>query len=482
MPPPPRTLATLAHALGAAADREGALLAFADAVAELDRSAQAALFRYDPRREALVERLAAADGRVERVETETRLEHLPGATRASLAMGGRFADLADRSSEFARLLGFATPFDGTLALRGVRAEGQLVAVLALREPRRIFGARVLDRAEPAAALLDLALARFWEREARGEAVDTLETVTRRVHGEYVRKLALLEAQLAAARGTPALGVPAVGMPTLDGEALGADVLGRGAVSTDAPGASTPGASTSGSGAAGPPAARDAVGAERRAAQQTEAVRRAERRAELLEQQLGTSAQQLAQAQGELHRRGETLRQTERTLYLLDRVLALDATAHDPRQLVDGLLALVGDDMEAQRCSLMLRAPEPGQLYLAVARGVAPHVVEGARVRVGEGVAGRVAQSREPVLVRDVRDAGAHPLLSDQFFTAGSFISFPLIYHDELVGVVNLTNRATRDAYVDADVERVRLLAMVIALVATHARLPERLATLLPAAA
>ena len=52
MPPAPRTLATLAFALGAAADREAALLAFAESVAELDRSAQVALFRYEPRREA----------------------------------------------------------------------------------------------------------------------------------------------------------------------------------------------------------------------------------------------------------------------------------------------------------------------------------------------------------------------------------------------------------------------------------------------
>jgi len=445
----PRTLASLAYALGAAADRDGALLAFAESVADLDRGAQVALFRYDPRREALVDRVSASDGHVERVEAETRLEHLPGASQASLHAGARWADLADRSPEFARLFGFPTPLDGTLALRGVRAEGQLVAVLAVREPRRIFGARLLDRVEPAAALLDLALARFWEREARGEAVETLETVTRRVHGDYVRKLAALEAQLAAARATPTLAAAGVG-------------------------ALAP---------APAPAARDAVEAERRAAQQAEAVRRAERRAELVDQQLATSAQQVEQAQAELHRRGEALRQTERTLYLLDRVLALDAVAHDdPRQLVDELLALVGDDMQAQRCSLMLRAPEPEHLYLAAARGVAPHVIEGSRIRVGDGVAGRVAASREPVLVRDVRDAGSHPLLSDQYFTAGSFISFPLVYHGELVGVVNLTNRSTRGPYAPADVERVRLLAMVISLVATHARLPERLVTMFPAPA
>ena len=85
-------------------------------------------------------------------------------------------------------------------------------------------------------------------------------------------------------------------------------------------------------------------------------------------------------------------------------------------------------------------------------------------------------------MRDVRDATRHPLLSDQYLTTGSFISFPLVYHDELVGVVNLTNRAQRAAFGDDDVERVRLLALVISLVATHARLPERLMSTIAATA
>ena len=184
--------------------------------------------------------------------------------------------------------------------------------------------------------------------------------------------------------------------------------------------------------------------------------------------------QLEQSHIELHRRSEALRQRSRTLYLLDRALTLNAETSDARMLVDGLLALVGDDMQAQRCSLMLRAPEPDHLYLAAARGIAPNVVEGMRIRIGEGVAGRVAAARQPLLVQDVREAAQHPLLRDQYFTTGSFISFPLVYHDELVGVVNLTNRAQRGTYTDEDVERVRLLGLIIALIATRAQLPERL--------
>jgi signal transduction protein with GAF and PtsI domain len=106
------------------------------------------------------------------------------------------------------------------------------------------------------------------------------------------------------------------------------------------------------------------------------------------------------------------------------------------------------------------------------------VIEGMRIRIGEGVAGRVAASRQPLLVQDVREASQHPLLRDQYFTTGSFISFPLIYHDELVGVLNLTNRAQRGIYTDEDVERVRLLGLVISLIASRNGLPERLLELL----
>jgi signal transduction protein with GAF and PtsI domain len=166
------------------------------------------------------------------------------------------------------------------------------------------------------------------------------------------------------------------------------------------------------------------------------------------------------------------------LYLIDRVLSLDASTDDPRQLVDGLLSLVGDDMQAQRCSVMLRTRDEGWLYLAAARGIAPGVAEGSRIRIGDGVAGRVAASREPLLVRDVGEAKQHPLLRDQYFTTGSFISFPLVYHENLVGVVNLTNRAMYGVFGEEDVERVRLLGLVIALVASRARLPERLGEML----
>ena len=431
---PPRTLASLAHALTVADDVQTALGALGEALADIDRFAQLALVRYDHRRSMLRERLVPREGGVDVTPLETTIDHLPNRERVAVSAGGQFVEFTDSVEEFARLFGLRG-FDevGWLSARGIRFEGQLSAILVLYETRKIFGTRTSERFGPSAALFDLALVRFLEHDARAEAVQTLEEVTQRVHGEYDRRLSELQAALAE---------------------------------------------TSASGAADAAASERVVALEREVARSAEATRQASRRAEVVEATVTSAVEQLEKAHIELARRNELLREKTRTLYLIDRVLTLDASTNDPRQLVDGLLSLVGDDMHAQRCSLMLRAPDEGWLYLAAARGIAPGVAEGARIRIGEGVAGRVAASREPLLVRDVREAKQHPLLRDQYFTTGSFISFPLVYHDELVGVVNLTNRAMYGVFGEEDVERVRLLGLMIALVASRARLPERLSEML----
>ena len=425
-----RALPSLAHALAVAPDLNAALIAMGEALLDGDRSAVIALLRSDGRKEMLRERLTPSGGHVESATVDTTFDHLPPNVRTLVSGGGQFVDLGERSVEYARLLGL-TPFadGGLLSLRGLTTDGHLAAVLALYEQRKMFGTRTSERFASSAALFDLAFARFADREARDEAVNTLEAVTQRVHGDYVARLSELEKELESAKE---------GATTGEHDATN----------------------------------RLHIEQELRTAEEN--ARRAGHRAQSLEQQLMAAVGQLEQSHIELHRRHESLRQKTRTLYLLERALALDNTTGDPGPLVDGLLAMVGDDMQAQRCSLMLQAPEPESLYLAAARGLLPHIQLGQRTKYGKGVAGIVATTREPLLVQDVSDGAMHPLLRDEFLTTGSFISFPLVYHGELLGVVNLTNRAKRGVFIEEDVERVRLLGLVISLMVTRAQLVDRL--------
>jgi len=431
-----RALPSLAHALSVAPDLNASLIAMGEALVDGDRSAVLALLRYDGRKEMLRERLTPSGGHVESATVDTTFDHLPPNVRVLIAGGGQFVDLGERSVEYARLFGL-TPFadGGLLSLRGLTTDGQLAAVLALYEQRKMFGTRTSERFASSAALFDLAYARFADREARDEAVNTLEAVTQKVHGDYLTQLGELQTELTRTQE----------MAT-----------------------------------SGDHVATDRVQLEQELRTAEENARRANHRANATEQQLMAAVGQLEQAHVELHRRHEALRQKTRTLYLLERALALDNTTGDPGPLVDGLLAMVGDDLQAQRCSMMLRSPEPDTLYLAAARGLLPHIRLGQRTIFGKGVAGIVAMTREPLLVQDVTDGAMHPLLRDEYLTTGSFISFPLVYHGELLGVVNLTNRAKRGVFIEEDVERVRLLGLVISLIVTRAQLVDRLLTAIDA--
>lgn len=423
-----RLLPSLAHALGAASDLDDAFVRLTEALAQSDRDVVLALLRVDSRAGLIRERTFVTAGKVQRAPLETSLEQLPAQILRGVQEGGSFVEVTEEQGAYARLLKLDEPeVGGALLLRGVRADRQLVAVIAAVEPKRVFGTRVTERLGPLAALFELACARFVEREARAEAVATLEAVTQRVHGDYLTRLAELEQQLAAQTG---------------------EMQAQGAAAE--------------------------VARERGEARRAEELRRTARRLVAVEDQLTASIAQLEQAHIELHRRSEVVRQRTRTIYLLDRVLTLAVGSRDPRDLVEGLLTLLGDDMQALRCSIFLRAPEEGMLFLAASRGLAPHVKLGRQIRVGEGISGKVAQSREPVLVRDVSEAEGESLLRDDHFTSGSFISFPLVLHDTVIGVVNLTNRVQRGLFLEDDVERVRILGLVIALVASQAQLPERL--------
>ena len=100
-----------------------------------DRSV--ALFRLDAKRAMLRERALVVDGAIERVALEASLEQFPKAVGRTIADGGVFADLAEESPGFARMLAMPRDDGRRLALRD-------------RAPRR-RPARRADRAARAEA-------------------------------------------------------------------------------------------------------------------------------------------------------------------------------------------------------------------------------------------------------------------------------------------------------------------------------------------
>jgi signal transduction histidine kinase len=130
-------------------------------------------------------------------------------------------------------------------------------------------------------------------------------------------------------------------------------------------------------------------------------------------------------------------------------------------------------------SIMLLDHERQVLRVAVGRGFRdhdqsrPHV----EVKVGEGIAGRVVQMGEAVLVDDIEKDPRFSRVNDPKYGGGSFICMPLRVGDRIVGVVNLSKKesapgAPVQTFVQTDLQFLNALMTYTAYAVDNARLFE----------
>jgi hypothetical protein len=203
-----KSLPALAADLALAPDAPAALRAVHEELSGADRHTGFVLLTVDPRRNALVNRLLAPaepDGALPS-HALLSLDHLPPAVQYAVLAGQRFVDVGDQGSQYARLLGVeAGVGDFRLLLKGIVFEGALAATLALYDSSRRSNAKLLERADPLATLFELAYARFYERDARFEAVSALHDITTRMRAEHASAVAGLEREVERLRAAQRAG-------------------------------------------------------------------------------------------------------------------------------------------------------------------------------------------------------------------------------------------------------------------------------------
>ncbi len=90
-------------------------------------------------------------------------------------------------------------------------------------------------------------------------------------------------------------------------------------------------------------------------------------------------------------------------------------------------------------SIMLLDQERQTLRIAAARGL-PDEALAVELRVGDGIAGKVAELGEPVLVNDIETDPRFAKANDPKYGCGAFISLPVRVGDRVIGVVNLAKK------------------------------------------
>lgn len=149
------------------------------------------------------------------------------------------------------------------------------------------------------------------------------------------------------------------------------------------------------------------------------------------------------------------------------------TVVELEEVLDTIIASALELLGGRDGSIMLVQGE-NALRTVCARGGG--AARGAMVRFGEGIAGRVAATREAVLVSGVLDPTRWAPVTEGPPPPGSAICAPLIHRDTLLGVINVNALATR-TFTEHDLRALAVFAEQAAGAIANARLYEEQALL-----
>jgi serine phosphatase RsbU (regulator of sigma subunit) len=129
---------------------------------------------------------------------------------------------------------------------------------------------------------------------------------------------------------------------------------------------------------------------------------------------------------------------------------------DEQSLLDTLLVRVKTVLGADTAAVLLLDDSAGQLVAAAASGLEEEVRQGVRIPLGAGFAGRVAASREPVILATVDHTTVrNPLLVDRGIK--SLLGVPLLVGGKVIGVLHVGSLSGR-SFTPQDVELLQMAA------------------------
>jgi GAF domain-containing protein len=145
-----------------------------------------------------------------------------------------------------------------------------------------------------------------------------------------------------------------------------------------------------------------------------------------------------------------------------------ALAHlELEDLLSSLLLRIRELLEVDTCAALLLDESSDELVARAAVGLEEEVEQGVRIPVGRGFAGRVAASKQPVILDDVDHADVlNPILREKGIK--SLLGVPLLVGGEAIGVLHVGVLRRREFNAD-DVELLQLAGDRAALAIEHAR-------------
>jgi signal transduction histidine kinase len=130
-------------------------------------------------------------------------------------------------------------------------------------------------------------------------------------------------------------------------------------------------------------------------------------------------------------------------------------------LLNELLERIRDALEADTSALLMLDTEREELVARAAKGLEEEVEQGTRIPYGKGFAGRIAATRDIVMIEDVDHSYVlNPILHEK--GVKSLLGAPLLVGDKVLGVVHVGTLTPR-IFSEDDVKLLRVVSIRAAL-------------------
>jgi len=172
---------------------------------------------------------------------------------------------------------------------------------------------------------------------------------------------------------------------------------------------------------------------------------------------------------------ELKRQIER-LSLFHEVGKALASTLDLQKILQTVMEKISDFLQPDTWSLLMLDEATQELYFEIAIGAGAHKLKDVRLKLGEGIAGWVAQHGEPVLIEDVK---RDPRFSRRFdeltqMDTRSVVCVPIRGREKILGVIELVNCLGRESFRREDIPILKSLADYAAIALENARYVQRI--------
>jgi anti-sigma regulatory factor (Ser/Thr protein kinase) len=116
------------------------------------------------------------------------------------------------------------------------------------------------------------------------------------------------------------------------------------------------------------------------------------------------------------------------------------------EMLELIVRMIAELLSARRVSLMLLDKSRSELFIKMSFGIEEWVVANTRVKVGQGIAGKVAERGEPLLIANIEENDIYCVPNNPQYETVSLLSVPLRVNDVIVGVINVNNKISGNPF------------------------------------